>query len=159
PKWEEPKVLLVAAASAIPLLLVFTVATFPGEWLDDNLPSVKFIPIAPIAPSRTFIPIVSDKYRVVSLYDVLVAGEVDLTSRKLKSLWSNRLVLPGLDLTDYGKVDSESRRAVRSHSTSQRSRHLEGAVLIGANLRRADFTGARLQGALLKDAHLEAASF
>ena len=31
-------------ASLIPLLLVFTIATFPGEWLEVNLPSLRVVP-------------------------------------------------------------------------------------------------------------------
>jgi hypothetical protein len=38
------KVLLGLAASLIPLFLVFTIATFPGEWLNERLPSVAWVP-------------------------------------------------------------------------------------------------------------------
>jgi hypothetical protein len=36
--------LVAAGASAVALLLVFAVATFPGEWLHTHLPEVRFIP-------------------------------------------------------------------------------------------------------------------
>jgi hypothetical protein len=30
--------------SAVPPLLIFTIATFPGEWLDATLPSFRLVP-------------------------------------------------------------------------------------------------------------------
>jgi hypothetical protein len=39
------KVAVLAMASCSLFLLVFTVATFPGEWLDENLWSVRIIPV------------------------------------------------------------------------------------------------------------------
>jgi hypothetical protein len=45
--WRDFKrigVIAAAAASLVPLVLVFTIATFPGEWLDSNLPSIRFVP-------------------------------------------------------------------------------------------------------------------
>src|SRR5271169_3660408 len=41
---QRGKVAAWALASPAPVLLVFGVATFPGEWLDKNLPSVRFLP-------------------------------------------------------------------------------------------------------------------
>ena len=82
-----------------------------------------------------------------SLHDLLVAGDVDLVARKPTSLWSNRLVLPGIDVIDHAKFDSEEKIEASRETLSLRGRHLEGAVLIGSNLRKADLTAARLQGA------------
>jgi hypothetical protein len=110
--------------SVIPVLLVFTVATFPGEWLDEKLPSM---PLGDWTPHK-----------------LLVAGEVDEVARKPKSLWSNRLVLPGISLSEQAKFDSETKIAALPTTISLRGRNLEGIVLSGANLRKADFTGAHL---------------
>jgi uncharacterized protein YjbI with pentapeptide repeats len=121
------------------IFLVFTIATFPGEWLDSNVPEIRLGSYSP--------------------YKLLVAGDVDLTARKPKSLWSNRLVIPGLDVLDHGKFDNEEKIAALPVTISLRGRHLEGAVLIGANLRKADFTAAILTDANLSDADLRGANF
>jgi hypothetical protein len=58
---------LAGLASAVPVILVFLIATFPGEWLDQQFP---------VTPLRT----------------TLVAGKVDYEARKPTSLWSSVLV-------------------------------------------------------------------
>ena len=122
--------------SIISVPLVFAIATFPGEWLDGELRSLP-----PIAPLRK----------------MLVAGEIDEHARKPKSLWSDRLVLPGLDVIDHTKLDTEAKVVALPVTASLRARHLEGAVLIGAGLRKADLTGSYLEGAILDGADLRAA--
>ena len=82
-----------------------------------------------------------------TLHELLVAGEVDFAAQKPKSLWSNRLVLPGFDAIDHAKFDTEAKIGAASQTVSLRSRHLEGAVLIGAVLRKTDFTAAYLERA------------
>jgi uncharacterized protein YjbI with pentapeptide repeats len=116
-------------ASLAPIFLVFSIATFPGELL-DRTPSIRFVPT-------------SEGW--TSLHELLVAGDVDLVARKPTSLWSNRLVLPGVEAT-AGPV-------------SLRGRQLEGAVLISARLAKVDFTAARLQEANLTGANLQDAKF
>ena len=98
-------------------------------------------------------------WRITSLHKLLVAGEVDFAARKPKSLWSNRLVLPGFDVIDHTKFDSEAKIEALPETVSLRARHLEGAVLIGARLRNADFTAAQLQGAQLDHSDLRGAKF
>jgi len=119
---------------------VFTIATFPGEWLEEELSSLPLI-----APLRK----------------ALVAGEVDTYARRPKSLWSDRLVLPGLDMIDHTKLDTEAKIAALPVTVSLRARHLEGAVLIGAglhaDLRSAELLAARLPGASLGYAQLDGA--
>ncbi len=135
------KVVACLTASLLPVLLVFTIATFPGEWLDERLPAMPFV-AAEWTPHK-----------------LLMAGEVDFVARRPKSLWSNRLVLPGIDVIDYVKLDSEAKISALPLTVSLRGRHLEGAVLLGANLRKADFTGVQLTGAVLVDADLRVARF
>jgi Pentapeptide repeats (8 copies) len=115
---------------------VFAIATFPGEWAEEKL--------------RLPLPI-------QSLRLALVAGDVDIDAQKPKSLWSNRLVLPGLDVIDHTKLD-EAKIAALPQTASLRARHLEGAVLIGAGLRKVDFTAAHLENARLDGADLRSAS-
>ena len=92
-----------------------------------------------------------------SLHKLLVAGDVDLVARKPTSLWSNRLVLPGIDAIDHAKFDSEEKIEASPETVSLRGRRLERAVLIDSNLRKADLTAARLQGAVLVRADLREA--
>ena len=101
-------------------------------------------------------------------HDLFFAGDVDPTTRRRKSLFSNTLVLPGFNLYEALKVDDPEKLAWRKHIFDFRARNLEQAVLDGADLTKADLTGAQLQGAVLDfaklegapldDAHLEGAS-
>jgi uncharacterized protein YjbI with pentapeptide repeats len=68
------------------------------------------------------------------------------------------LWLPGFDVIDHSKFDSESKIAALPVTASLRVRDLRGAVLIGAVLRKVDFTGADLRDASLTMAHLEGAT-
>jgi uncharacterized protein YjbI with pentapeptide repeats len=141
------KIALWVLATSVPILFVFTIATFPGEWLDRSLPSIRFIPTSwPIGNWR-------------SLHELLVAGPVDYVTRRPRSLFSNRLVLQGVTLPKQTKAKEISENQATSPSISFRGRSLEGAVLVDAVLPRADFTGARLTGALLDRADLRGAIF
>src|SRR5438132_2868389 len=68
-------------ASLLPLLLVFTIATFPGEWLDQEL----YGDASPV--SRDDEPSRADWWR--SPHKLWVAGEVDYVTRNPESWWSN----------------------------------------------------------------------
>lgn len=142
------KAQLLAGMSLLTLLFVSTISVFPGEWLERRLPSLYVVPIKE-----------AKGYRWASIHELFMAGEVDLVSRKPKSLFSNRIVLPGLDMMDRSKFDSESKISSLTHTVALRGRHLEGIVLSGSNLRKADFGAAHLQGAVLNGAQLQAASF
>ncbi len=125
----------MVAVSGGSVLLIFGIATFPGETLEQALRQAGHIP----------------------LRDSLVAGVVDPVERRPTSYWSNRLVLPSLDVTDSLKLNTEEKIAAVAETISLRGRHLEGAVLIGANLRKADLTATHLQGAWLDGADLRGA--
>jgi uncharacterized protein YjbI with pentapeptide repeats len=43
---RRPKIQAWACLSVLPVLLVVTIATFPGEWLEENLPSFRLVPTA-----------------------------------------------------------------------------------------------------------------
>jgi uncharacterized protein YjbI with pentapeptide repeats len=120
------------------VLLVFTIATIPGEPLENGLKQLELIPLQ-------------------RLREALVEGKVDTAARKPKSVWSNRLVLPGLDVIDHTKLDTEEKIGALPVTASLRGRHLEGAVLLGAGLRKVDFTAAHLQDARLEQADLRSA--
>lgn len=151
--WREfrrGKIIALVCASFAPVVLVTAIATFPGEWVEGGLPSLRLIPWKDQ----------SDKpWRLASLHELLVGGEVDLAARKPKSLWSNRLVLPGFDAIVRTKFDSEAKIESLAATISLRARHLEGAVLTGASLRKADFTAAQLQGAQFDQSDLRGVKF
>jgi uncharacterized protein YjbI with pentapeptide repeats len=153
-RWRDlrrVKVWLAGLASLVPVLLVLTVATIPGEALEDNLPSFRFLPATAEGGEGG----------LRSLHEFFIAGDINLVARRPTSLWSNILVLPGLDPNDRLKSGSDETKlsALLDNTLSLRGRRLEGAVLIGAQLRKADFTGARLAGAYLDDADLREAKF
>ena len=135
--FRRVKVALAALGSLVPIALVFVVITFPGERLDDNWLAQLF----------------------VSPRDLLLGGHVDAVSQKPTSLWSNCLVLPGIDVIDHAKFDSEAKIKALPETLSLRGRRLEGAVLVGAGLRKVDLTGAQLQEATLDEADLRDADF
>ncbi len=133
---HRPHVAAAALASVLPILLVFTIATFPGELLNGNP-----VPGPPILPQFD-----SKSIRWVTPYEFLVAGDIDLVAAKPRSVWSNRLVLPGLELKP-------------GDSVSLRGRNLDGAVLLGARLQKVDFMATLLRGAVLNGADLREARF
>jgi uncharacterized protein YjbI with pentapeptide repeats len=94
----------------------------------------------------------------ISLHQLLVGGAIDQVSGKPTSLWSNRLVLPDLDVIDHAKLDSEAKVTAVRVTRSLRGRHLEGAVITSANLRKVDFIGAHLQSAHLDGVDLREAT-
>lgn len=166
-RWARAGAWAMKTASVLLVLLVWWVATFPGEWLHTALPSVRFIPsqsfaflaaedgTAIIAEDGTYI---GESFRTyLSVHDLFVAGSVDHVNRRPNSLFSNVLVLPGVEAYDPAKFDEQKKFAAVRETVSLRGRHLEGAVLIDARLRKADLTGAFLQAANLTQADLREA--
>ena len=115
-------------------------ATFPGEWLDENLPELRYI-------SRTGQP-------HWSLHILLFGGAVDEVSGRPRGIFANRLVLSDQSFV----IKSDKPDMVESIRTF-RGRNLTAAVLSRADLRKADFTGALLRGAVLDAAKLEKSIF
>jgi uncharacterized protein YjbI with pentapeptide repeats len=130
-------VIAMACLNLVSVAIIFAIATFPGEWLEEQLRIVPSIP----------------------LREALVAGRVNTATRKPESLWSNRIVLPEFDVIDHSQLDTDVKIAAVPTTASFRARHLEGAVLIRAVLRKADFTAAHLEGAQLDSADLRDAKF
>ena len=155
------------AVSLLPLLLVFTIATFPGEptvrflptsWKAWQLPSVEAIQKDGSGWATLHEILVAGKIDFVTpLHEILVAGKPNLVTRRPESQWSNRLVLSGFAIGDRLKFDSENKISISSETVSLRGRRLEGAVLVGAHLPKADFNGADLSDADLSGADLNGA--
>ena len=147
---KKTRSVLLAIASLLTALLTLTAVTYPGEWLNTALPPFKAVP---------WYDGKSNSWHLATPHELLVGGAVDIGAQRLTSPWSDRLVLPGLDVIDHTRFDSEAKIATLPESISLRERHLEGAILIGANLRSANFTAAALTGASLDDADLRDAKF
>ena len=159
--WYDLRRVRVAAwlpVSLVPLLLAFTIATFPGEWLEENIPPVRLVPMSREAwqlPSIAAIQEVDSGW--ATLHELLVARDVDPVTGKSLSLWSNVLVLPNFEIGERSKFDEG--KSTPSKTISLRGRRLEGAVFVFANLRKADFTGAQLAYANFSGADLKGADF
>jgi len=125
------------------------VTTFPGETIDPLIPRT----MTTLAGATEAFPVLTWARKA------LVEGEVNAASRRPVSPFSNRLVLPGLDVIDHAKFDSDAKFDAVRETVSLRYRHLEGAVLTGAGLRKADFTAAFLRDARLDQADLRDANF
>jgi hypothetical protein len=146
--------------SLIPLLLVFTIATFPGEWLEEALPEVRLVPTTLAAwrlPSVEAIQ--TPGLGWATLHELLVAGTVDFVTGKPQNWWSNVLVLPNFDIGDRLKFDAGGKIVLSPETVSLRGRRLEGAVFVDAHLKKADFTGAELVRANFSRADLREAKF
>ncbi|HEY1261815.1 MAG TPA: pentapeptide repeat-containing protein [Stellaceae bacterium] len=158
--FKRGKVLTWAGISLLPILLVVTIATFPGEWLEDNLPAVRLLPTsweAWTAPSIEAIQKADSGW--ATFHELLVAGAPNYVAQRPSSLWSNVLVLPNFAVGDRVKFDAEGKISIASDSLSLRGRALEGAVFAGAHFAKADFTGAQLAGAIFIEADLREAKF
>jgi uncharacterized protein YjbI with pentapeptide repeats len=116
--------------SLVPVLLVFTISTYPGEGLDQKL---RFVPI------------------IGTLHQVLFTGESNPVTGRPSSWFSDRLVLTDQSFVDPDKLEKQT----ASHSF--RGRDLSDAVLNRADLRKADFTGAQFNRAELIEANLQGA--
>jgi len=146
--------------SLLPVLLVFTIATFPGEWLEEKMPTVRLVPTTLEAwqlPSIEAIQKAGSGW--ATLHELLVAGTVDFVTGKPQNWWSNVLVLPNFDIGDRLKFDAGGKIALSPETVSLRGRRLEGAVFVDAHLKKADFTGAELAGANFLRADLREAKF
>jgi hypothetical protein len=94
---------------------------------------------------------------ILRLREALVSGDVNPATRAPESLWSNRLVLPGLDVVVHLKLDSETKIDFLPETVSLRARNLDGAVLIDAVLRPATGRGAQRNRATGRVVHQRSA--
>ena len=131
---RRSEMLLPGAGTAALLVFAFLLATFPSERLDAALYGAA-----------------GNEGALAWPHHALFEGRVDPASRRPTSLWSNVLVLPGLNTDASGSATGPQ--------LFLRLRHLEGAVLIGADLRRIDLTAAKLRAARLGSADLRDANF
>jgi uncharacterized protein YjbI with pentapeptide repeats len=151
----EARALRFVCASAFSLAalwLSIVIAIFPSEPQEEALAWMN---------PRWFPNLWSEDKRLtawISLRDLLFTGEVDLTTQRRSSPFSNTLVLPGFSLYEGLKIDDPKKLEWKEYRADLRGRHLEEAMLSKADLSRADLTGARIQGALLQGAQLKGVS-
>ena len=147
-EWPSWAALAIGIASSWAILsFSWTVATYPGEWQENHLSSVRVIPTRWFwdrEPSEE-----SPSANLVSLHEWFFAGEVDDITRHRKSLFSNTLVLPGFDVYEALKIDDPTKDKWKAHSIDLRGRHLEQSIFDLANLPNVDLSGAYLEGASL----------
>jgi uncharacterized protein YjbI with pentapeptide repeats len=154
------KVLASLIASTLPILLTVTIATFPGEWLEEKLPPLRLVPTTwGLWALPSVEAIQGEGPRWATLHELLVAGQVNYVTGRPQSLWSNVLVSPNFEAGDRARFDAEGKVAISAGAIALRGRSLEGAVLTFAHLRNADFTGASLGGARFFGADLREANF
>jgi uncharacterized protein YjbI with pentapeptide repeats len=125
-------VMILITAVSVPL--VFTLATFPGEWLDESIRS---------------------RPQFDAIRKLLV--NFDPIGAKYHGPWFDRIILEGLDVIDHAKLDTEAKIAALPETLSLRGRNLEGADLSGARLLKVNLEGANLRGAFLLGADLRGA--
>ncbi|MDQ6866967.1 MAG: pentapeptide repeat-containing protein [Pseudomonadota bacterium] len=133
-------VVLAGVMSIAALWFSIVVVTIPGERQESALAALD-------GPRWQIPTVVNDegKPKRVSTHDLLFVGEVDPTTRRRKSLFSNTLVLPGFNLYEALKIDDPKKLEWKEHLFDLRGRHLEQAVFDGAELTKADLTGAQIQ--------------
>jgi uncharacterized protein YjbI with pentapeptide repeats len=124
-------------------------ATFPGEWQEDHLASLRVFETGDQSghPAK------------VSLHDLVFNLPVDDTTRRRKSPFSGTLVLPGLNIYEALSIDDPKKADWRDYLFRARGRDLKWAMFDLATLRKVDFTGAQLEGASFRGAQLGGASF
>src|SRR5262249_39259962 len=85
--WVPRKTRMYLGGAATLCVVIFSIylATFPGEWVDDHLPELRYVP-------TTWHPH-SKKDDWTSLHALLFKGAVDEVRSRPSSVFSNRLVL------------------------------------------------------------------
>ncbi|MGJ0427390.1 pentapeptide repeat-containing protein [Methylocystis sp.] len=144
------------------VIFAWTVATFPGEWQEDHLPSFAVVPTKWFGPE--YVPqaapgtsrIVADW---ISLHQWVFDGDVDLRTRRRASPLTNTLILPGFNIYQALKVDDPKKIEWKNYLIDLRGRDLKGAAFQGAILIKIDLSGAQLQDASFLDAMLRETSF
>jgi uncharacterized protein YjbI with pentapeptide repeats len=128
------------ALSFCSILFSWTVATFPGEWQEDNLQNIRGL------GGR------------LSIHDILFKISLDPNTRRPKNILSNTLILSNLNIYEGLKIDDPQKAQWHDFFFRARGRDLKGATLDLANLPKVDFEGADLRGASLFGARLQGAS-
>jgi Pentapeptide repeats (8 copies) len=138
--------IISAVAGLCVVVFSLSVATFPGEWTNENLPSFRRIP-------AVWWPGWYDQSHWTSLHELLFEGTPDEVSGRPRSLFSNQLILTDQSFVDQDKLDKID------VNLSLRGRNLRQAVFNRSDLRKSDFTGAILDRASFTSTKLQNSTF
>jgi hypothetical protein len=157
------------------ILFSAAVATFPGEWQEDHLPSAEILPqvepaSGPNNPSQQqrngslwdWARMSWDwvnRSEKVSLHDWIFNSPLDGITRHRLLPFANTLVLIGFNVLEGLHLDDPKKEGWRDFVFRARGRDLVGANFDFASLPRVDFTGAHLENASLHAAQLDRVSF
>lgn len=136
----------IALASVLAIVFSWTIATFPGEWQEAALPSLRIVPGGPHGLR-------------LSLHDYVFDRTIDATTRRRDGFFTSTLILPAFDIYEQLKIDEAAKAASRAMIFSARGRDLRDAVFDLSNLSQVDFEGANLRGVSFDRAILHATSF
>ncbi|HKN28481.1 MAG TPA: pentapeptide repeat-containing protein [Roseiarcus sp.] len=144
--------LLVYSCAALSVSVAL--ATFPGEWLEETLPNLRFGP----NPLTAWLGARDENNNPIptSLHDLLFNGPYDAESGGRRSLFSNTLVLPGFDLPGALQFDKQKLDSA-DYTLARKRGHFENAIFRGADLRKINLEYAQLQGADLTQANVQSA--
>ena len=126
------------------VLFSWTLATFPGEWQEENLPN--------------FLDWALDGSKV-PLHDWIFNSEVNRAASRRWLLVSSTLVLTDLNVYESLGIDDPEKLKSREYVFRAHHRDLKGAVFSFAILQKVDFRWADLWDAKLDEAQLQDASF
>jgi uncharacterized protein YjbI with pentapeptide repeats len=157
------------------ILFSAAVATFPGEWQEDHLPSAEILPpfepaSGPNNPSQQqrngslwdWARMSWDwvnRSEKVSLHDWIFNSPLDDFTRHRLLPFANTLVLIGFNVLEGLHLDDPKKEDWRDFVFRARGRDLVGANFDFASLPRVDFTGAHLENAFFDAAQLDRVSF
>jgi hypothetical protein len=122
--WSLTKMTIAALLTMSTLVFACAIATIPGEWQENHLPGRSVL---------------------LAVRKVLFFGDVNETTRRRASFFSNTLILPGFNIYEALKIDDPAKIEWKERLVDLRGRDLNDSVLTFAVLARADLTGAHLQ--------------
>jgi len=151
-RWPSLTRIVSGVTTGAVLATAVLIATFPGEWLHDDLDGDGLI--------RTMRGWLLDDYPGTFI-DGLPDGDVMIHASEYLTLspFRNRLTLTNLDPFDHAKFDSSERLTSAPFPISLAERDLRGAFFQKVDFHNADFTGAQLQFATIQRSNMKAADF
>jgi hypothetical protein len=129
-----------AVLSLAAVWLSIVIATIPGEWQEKML--ARMNPRLPEFWSQEFWSNDKAAIKWISVRALLFAGPVSMGKQRRASWFSNTIVLPGFSLYEALKIDEPKKLDWKEYIVDLHGRDLREAVLVRADLSRADLTGA-----------------
>lgn len=142
-----------AILTVISVLISFAVATSSDEWLQTTKLEGDLQRLYLIPKLRQIL--------VGAVVDGATGGKyyIDWVSGKPLSLWTDRIVLPNLDVIDSAAANAGSQPGLAKSTYSFRERDLAGAIFSNDVFQNVSFVGADLTGAMFNNADLRGSDF